>query len=287
MATSADPAARWNALLVEPPQVNEPGGWGGWFLDIAGRLLGGCRLVVAGVPHRLTEVEFYYHGGTHRDPFAHREPVQRHLGRWYFHRSHGVLRGGSFKGLDLTFAGPEAFGGILLRGIEQEGGALIDGPSRSVDHLLHLTGQPTVAALDAALDGQTAWDAEMPLYLRWLDDPPPAPPPLATARVGLSLRRFRDSEEAVRFLGQRYRFLSEPRRIRKGKLQTVVALHLDGLDPTAIAARTGTPRAALLRYLADFEAGRRETDAGAYFGIDLGPRDLARLLGCWQARYGS
>ncbi|MFO0929741.1 MAG: hypothetical protein U0736_22415 [Gemmataceae bacterium] len=134
-------ADQWTTLLVEPPGVDAPR-VARWFAAIAERLLGGSRLVVAGVAHRLTEVEFYYHGGTHLDPFAHRDPVQRHTGRWYFHRTGGTLRGGSFKGLDLTFAGADAFGGILIRGVEPEGGALIDGPSRTVDHLLHMTGQP-------------------------------------------------------------------------------------------------------------------------------------------------
>src|SRR5687768_13664992 len=111
----------WETLLSEPAgsgPVTDPAEW---FDRIARRLLGGSRLMVGGVPHRLTEIEFYYHAEGHRDPFAHCQPVQLFLGRWYFHRSGGTYRGGSFKGVDLTFAGPEAYGGILIRGMEAPG----------------------------------------------------------------------------------------------------------------------------------------------------------------------
>ena len=48
-----------------------------WFTRIATTLLTASRLVVAGQPHRLIEVEVYYHGPEHEDPFAHRDPVQQ------------------------------------------------------------------------------------------------------------------------------------------------------------------------------------------------------------------
>ncbi len=134
----------WQALLTEPTPFDEhtlPG----WFDAIAERLLCGCRLMVAGEAHRLTEIEMYYHGGWHLDPFSHRDPVTKATGPWYFHRTHGVYRGGSFKGVDLTFGGTEAFGGILIRGVEREDGVLVDGPSLLVDYLLGRSGKATVA----------------------------------------------------------------------------------------------------------------------------------------------
>src|SRR5262245_31905012 len=154
----------WEALLLEPAPLKHDA-FASWFYTIARRLLCGCRLMVAGVPHRLTEVEFYYHGGDHLDPFSHRDPVQKHLARWYFHRTRGAYRAGSFKGLDLTFAGPTAYGGILFRGLELASGTLVDGPSLLVDHLLHTTGAADVAALDASIAGRPAWDAGSPLHL--------------------------------------------------------------------------------------------------------------------------
>src|SRR5262245_24505099 len=180
----------WERLLLEPTDLPDDAAFQTWFRAIAQRLLCGWQLSVNGVPHRLTEVEFYYYGGAHLDLFSHRDPIQKALARWYFHRTAGVYRGGSFKGFDLTFAGPGAFGGVLIRGIEPEGGALIDGPSLSVDHLLRTTGHATVAALDEAIAGRPAWDTSSPLHLAWLPEVAPRAV-LESARVGLSLKKLR------------------------------------------------------------------------------------------------
>jgi hypothetical protein len=67
----------------------------------------------------------------------------------------------------------------------------------------------------------------------------------------------------------------------------VLALHTDGKDAEAIRELTGCPRAAVQRYVADFEAGKQTTDFGPYFGKDLTPKDLCRLHGTWWAVYGN
>ena len=113
----------WPQLLLATETLEDDRAYTPWFDAVARRLLCGCRVMVGGEPHRFTEIEFYYHGGTHLDPFTHRDPIQKSTGLWYFHRTNGVYRGGSFKGVDLTFGGPGAFGGVLIRGIEAEGGA--------------------------------------------------------------------------------------------------------------------------------------------------------------------
>src|SRR5947209_1578323 len=108
----------WQALLLESDDLKNSERLLEWFDHIAQRLLNGTILMVGGERHRFTEIEFYYHGGKHLDVFTHRDPIQKECGRWYFHRTRGTYRGGSFKGLDLTFGGPDAFGGVLIRGIE-------------------------------------------------------------------------------------------------------------------------------------------------------------------------
>jgi hypothetical protein len=156
MSTSID----WPALFRRPPDFADGPAADRWFATIAEALLNLASLRVNGVPHRLSEVEAYYHGPGHEDPFAHRDPVQLNLGRWYFHRTRGTYRGGSFKGLDVAFGGPvrdvgKAYGGILLRGLEAPDGTIIDGPSLLVDHLLRTTGFASVAELDAAIGERT------------------------------------------------------------------------------------------------------------------------------------
>src|SRR5262245_59151424 len=125
------PLPSWSRLLARPADFADGPTSDAWFARIAHRLLAGCRLVVAGKPHRLIEVEVYYHGPGHLDVFAHRDPVQVHPGRWYFHRSRGQYRGGSFKGIDLSFggmhAGQPAYGGVLFRGLVDDTGQQIDG----------------------------------------------------------------------------------------------------------------------------------------------------------------
>jgi hypothetical protein len=278
-------ASRWQQLLTEPGELRDDAAHEAWFDTIARRLLCGCTFLVGREPHRFTEIEFYYHGGTHLDPFTHRDPIQTHTGLWYFHRTGGVYRGGSFKGFDLTFGGPGRFGGILIRGLEQADGEWIDGPSLCVDHLLARTEAANVATLDEAIDARPAWEADNPLRLLWRDEMEERPL-LKSARVGLSLKKYRKAELPTRYILRPYRYLSEPRRISKGKLHMALALYARGAERAETRERTGCTKGALERYIADFEEGKKEESFDAYFGIELGPRELARLHGVWWARYG-
>ena len=275
--------SEWRALFQKPDDVSD--GVAGWFDRIAAQLLSGSQLVVGGEPHRFVEVEFYYCGDAHTDTFTHRDPIQRECGRWYLHRTHGVYRGGSFKGFDLTFGDGKAFGGALIRGIEGPDGKLIDGPSLCVDYLLARTGLREVATLDAAIGERAAWDSDNPLRLQSVHAS--APRSLwRSARVGLSLKRVKKTSDAPRFIMRPYRYLTEPSRTSKGKLLLVLALHAQGTDPETIRRLTDSPRQTIQRYIEDFEAGRAERDFSPYFGIDLGPKELCRLHGAWHANYG-
>lgn len=279
-----DLSVLWRSLLLEPAAL-DPARPAAWFEAIARRLLTGCRLRAGDRLHRLTEVEFYYHAAGHLDPFSHRQPLQRSAGRWYFHRSGGSYRGGSFKGLDLTFGNESSFGGILIRGLTLDTGTFLDGPSRLVDHLLRQVGKATVADLDAALASARVWSADRPLQLLWCDSAEEWSI-VSTARVGLSLKRPSLGAAAPAFVLRPYRFLSEPRQIRQGRLQTVLALHLRGQSNPEIQAITGCPRLTVERYVAACERGRRESTFAPYLGTDLKPDALARLHGLWQARFG-
>ena len=176
----------WPGLLCTAKPRDDDEHLPTWFGRIAERLLNGSRLRAGSKSYRLVEVEFYYHWSGHADPFCHRDPVEVEGGRWYFHRSHGIYRGGSFKGVDVTFGGGGTHAGILFRGAETENGTLIDGPSLLVDHLLAVTGQPDVATFDALTAGRKTWDPENPLKLETA--PLEQRPILRTGRVGLSLK---------------------------------------------------------------------------------------------------
>jgi hypothetical protein len=266
----------WEAIFRRPARLSEQTVQQ-WFARIAEHLLNGSRFVIGSVPHRFTEIEFYYRGHSHEDPFAHADPIQVHLGRWYFHRTGGAYRGGSFKGIDLTFGNGQAHAGVLIRGIESESGELIDGPSLVVDRLLDLSANRIVAELDRIIDSRSAWDTTSPLHI--VPANPLAKEVLVCARVGLSLRRARAGSSMPAFLTRPYRFLTEPRRIGKGKVQMVMGLHRTGRAADEIRKETGCPTRTVTTYLAEYEIGRREGDFEDYFGIDLGPKDLCRLHG--------
>ncbi len=274
----------WLTLLRQSDPRSTPETLDNWFTRIAQRLLNGSRLVVGRQAHRLVEIEFYYWSQTHPDPFTHRDPIQFHIGHWYFHRTRGTFRGGSFKGLDLTFGDRTTSGGILFRGLETPEGTLIDGPSLCVDHLLDATGAASVSALDRAIAGRLAWDESNPLLLRQMDTIEDRPL-VRSARVGLLLKKGGSPTESTRFVMRPYRYLSEPRRTKKGKLHVVLALHVRGDSFDDIQRRTNCPRRAIERYVADFEIGRKEADFTPYLGIDLRPAQLAQLYGVWSAHF--
>lgn len=273
----------WQGILNKPPETHNSDELLGWFTRMAQCLLNELTFVAAGRPHRFAEIEFYYHGEGHPDIFTHRDPIQQQYGRWYFHRTQGEYRSGSFKGLDLAFGEGTNFGGVLIRCIGTPDGNLIDGPSLCVDHLLKETGMDTVAALDKAIDGRRAWDGGNLLRLERAE-PPRNQPLYSSGRVGLSLKRFKSSSTATRYILRPYRFLSEPNRIKKGKTYLVLALHAQGKSAAEISQLTGSPGRSVQKYIEDFEAGKSEADFGRYFGIDLSTGDLCRLHGTWYAQ---
>lgn len=217
-----------------------------WFARIATTLLTAARLVVAGKPHRLIEVEVYYHGPGHEDPFAHRDPVQQAVGVWYFHRTGGTYRGGSFKGLDLAFGAPGVFGGVLFRGLETADGRFVDGPSLLVDHVLMTTGIRTVRELDATIGGRLAWDASSPVHL--VAAKPEPREVYRAARVGLTLKRAAGKAWPT-FLTKDYRFLTEPRHTKKGKAHIIRGLHRAGVPAERIRELTGSPLASIQKHI--------------------------------------
>src|SRR5262245_4288513 len=179
-----------SALLEPRPNLDAPGVAEIWFHDVATCLLGPCRLRAAGSVVRLVEIEFYYDSQEHPDPFTHRHAEQATSARWYFHRIGESYRGGSFKGIDLTFGNSSAHGGILIRSLETPEGRLVVGPSLCVDYLLTATGSSSVAALASAIGGRPATDPVSPLQLIDGSYGQVEVTLFRSARVGLSLSRL-------------------------------------------------------------------------------------------------
>lgn len=255
-----------------------------WFDDVSAFLLGDVALIAGDRSHRLVEIEFYYNGGDHPDPFAHCDPVQQTHRRWYFHRDEGSYRGGSFKGLDITF-GEGAFGGILIRSLRADDGTIINGCSLCVDHLLRCTQKASVAELDGDIGDRTIDDTTSPLHLA---ANAAAPPNIwKTARVGLTLKRAYKFPEMPRYIMRPYRYLTEARPIKKGRVHHVIGLHKGGKTPEEIRALTNSPNKSITSYIADFEAGKSITSFRKWYGKSLSNSALCQMHGAWAAKYES
>jgi hypothetical protein len=204
---------------------------------------------------------------------------------WYFHKSRGQYRGGSFKGVDITFGHANATGGILIRGIAKPNDELVDGPSLTVDYLLQSAGFADVRSLDSAIARRRAWDAGNPLGLAVVREAENRQI-YQSPRVGLSLKRP-GLTEGPRYVMSPYRFLTEPKRIRKGKTLLILGLHAAGCSPRQIQALTGTPQNAIQRATAASDAAQAVVDWQEFVSQELTPKSLCRLHGVWQAAFGS
>jgi hypothetical protein len=273
-------------LSQKPKTVTADEHFAPWFALIAQRLLNEADFVVAGQRYRFAELEMYYSGWGHSDLFAHRDPIQLEDGRWYFHRTRGEYRGGSFKGLDLALGDGASFFGILIRTVVAADGTVLDGPCVTVDHLLAKTKAASVAALDGIINQRSLWDTTSPIHVVEAEKPRTATV-YASSRVGLSLKKAKGKPDAPKFVARPYRFLTEPSRISKGKPHLVLALHRAGRTPEEIRAIIDMPLKTINRYIADFNAGKQVENFDGYIGKDLGTSDLCKMLGTWHAKYGT
>jgi hypothetical protein len=270
--------------LVPPPSAEEAE-YPPAFARLAELLLNRATLYIAQKPHRFTEIEFYFKGHRHDDKFTHCDSMQRRFGAWYFHRTGGEYRSGTYKGLDIAFGDGQAFAGILIRGIEaMDDGKYIDGPCMFVDHALALTQKTGVADLAASFDLSIdkPEGGASPLYIT-----PEAEsrgrPLYGTARIGLSLKRG-NTEARQRFIARHYRYISEPLKCKKGKLHLAVALHQKGQSLAEICKITESREAVVKGYLDAHEAGKAKpfTD----FGGELATRELCELFGKCHGQWG-
>ena len=209
------------------------------------------QLNVFGHPCRILEVEFYFFGGQHRDPFAHCHEVQREFGHWYLHRVGTGFRNGSFKGIDLTFGQDTSFGGMLIRSLLDADGSVVCGPSLCVDHLIARSTVGHVRQLNELIGRRSALDTRNPIHLAERTATATdleREKVFRSARVGLSTARIPADAQPQLFLDREYRFLREPKKIKKGRPLLIRALHRSGHSSDEIRAITGSPAKSIAKY---------------------------------------
>ncbi|KAF8575330.1 hypothetical protein K439DRAFT_1277856, partial [Ramaria rubella] len=219
----------------------------------------------------ILEIEFYlYMDEVHSDPFCHAHDDQRISAQWYFHRAPrntastirpthseaGGYRGGTRKGLDLTFGTPitsqffpvpevslrlpQIRGGILLRTMKtvDGSGTVISGPSLLVDHILKITKSRNVSELvNVKLAGRISAippaDAQSTaLYLIPYSRGKSPLPIHRSPRVGLDLAHSsvvpRVTDPRVQYLSKLYRYFIRPELLKSnGRCHTLIGLLLE------------------------------------------------------------
>ncbi|CAE6477535.1 unnamed protein product [Rhizoctonia solani] len=276
------------------------------FKSIAQTLMQGFELCVTSkssvvTTYEFQEVEFYWYNqqSGHIDPFTHAAEEQRVSGNWYFHRAPrrvppnsqstapvpspktNGFRGGTRKGLDLTFGVPStdtstiAYGGILLRTLRNTQTKKVTcGPSLLVDEVLRSSEADSPATLVGALwKGDTSAflspEAELGpsrVFLRPVDRKGAKPPVMySSPRIGLELSRIQTAGEAtathprVRYVLRPYRFFTHPELMGPIRPQTFYGLLLAqeaGQLTRSIADVTGMKPIQIPTYSGYVEAGR-------------------------------
>ena len=244
--------------------------------SFAHQILRSKALQIGGVSHPLVEIELYLWTLGHTDPFSHRNPLQKEPGRWHFHMQGGTYRGGTYKGLDVTFSllqSMECYGGLLIRSIQLPGGSVLEGPCRVVDYILEKTGSASILDLVKKMNSPSATDDKNPFFLH---DQPRYVPIYASPRVGLTLKRFTDDKPE--YLMRPYRYVTHL-KLKKNKNLITLALYQSGLHIKEISELTGTSESVIQRYISQFKDGRERKRSIDEFRGNLSVSDLSYMCG--------
>jgi hypothetical protein len=202
------------------------------FHRMAERVLHGVTVLVAGAPHRFTELEFYCNSPAHPDTFTHGDVMQEELARWYFHRSGGEYKGGTYKGLDIAVRPPRrARGDPDPRRPSRWRTALHRRPVHVRRSPARPHRPPSIAALVAGFDRSADAAPGSPLHIT-VDDVRRTADIHESPRIGLTLKRGGLAERA-RFLARPYRLPQRAREHQEGSRHT---------SSSASIARVATPR---------------------------------------------
>ena len=190
--------------------------------------LQGVDLRVGSTLVRVVEIEVY----RFPDPYLHGQPEQKFQGRWYFHKSGNTegptgFKGGTYKGLDLTWGTSEAPGGFLIRSILASDN-LIEGPCKVVEFILAQTNCVSISEL-VSLSSEyppRCDDVNFPLHL--VDAVRRTDPLYSGPRVGLS---YREEDLSKKYFGANLRFTIYP-HLSKNKFSLVLSF-LQSKSPLA------------------------------------------------------
>jgi hypothetical protein len=251
---------------------------------LASKLINDTRLVIDDEVYMFGELEAYLSDKNHIDPFVHCDLNQQTPFKWYFHKFNGKsYKGGSFKGMDLTFATQDKDGycGMLVRSIHKLDDnnkivSTVEGPCNVVDYILKENNSNSVK--DFVEDHGIDVFKNKKLYLKKHNHGPNNTLNIYSGpRVGLTLKK--DQTKAKhKYLMANYRYIVNPRLVAKYRTQMAYGLYLQGETSNSVEQITGVKGKKLKSHV-DFvndEVGDYEfTD---FYNIGLKSNDLLLLM---------
>lgn len=163
-----------NVLLLDSTLYKQCNNYDEKFYQLTNTLLNKTLLVINNKEYRLREIELYLFTDDHPDTYTHKDIDQNIPCRWYFHKKGNTYKGGTYKGLDITFGFQDpnkckiTYAGILIRGISNNNN-LVTGPSKVVDHILRETKFEKITDLVKNLESLYDVSKKSLLYLRYND----------------------------------------------------------------------------------------------------------------------
>lgn len=225
------------------------------FQEIALALMNSTLLEINGQDYKISEVEFYFQNEFFNDPFVHCQPRQKQVNQWYFHRKGDGFKDGKIKGLDITIGNENAFGGMLIRGIENvQTGEVIDGPSLVVDAILRAYQVEKVQEIAPTLEMHVITEANASFRLKEYDHKV-LTIPTKCPRVGLTVISGENQYLRERFLLRDYRFLADPKKTEKFRHTIFLALINQGMSQKHAAEVVGLREVEALKYMFNYERG--------------------------------
>ncbi|KAH3756716.1 hypothetical protein Pelo_11485 [Pelomyxa schiedti] len=259
------------------------------FDRIANFLFNSCTLYIGQLPHYFAELEFYFNAYAHKDTFTHGDAMQMTYGNWYFHKTGGKYRSGTFKGMDLTFGPSGAYGGILVRGLYDPSSKTIkDGPCVCVDYILKMN---KADSIDKFVRSHGTFVTLQPgedctkraLWLAAHPDAPRNAKLIKSPRVGLSLKNSTQNKES--YIMRPYRYVAYPGLTKKGKHHMAMWLLQQGTPQASIRQTLCSTSATITKWVQSYESGKSK-EPSAFIGGDLSQAEkVCELYGACSNRF--
>lgn len=264
------------------------------FLQVCNFILNHCILSIHGFSYRIVELEVYFYTNettNHRDPYVHRADIQHEFGKWYFHQSgrnrNSKYKGGNRQGLGISIGEEQkgCCGSILIRSIaelgkEMEIQKVIEGPSLVVDCVLEKNEVSSIEELvKQKLKNEICVEKSKDVLCLIVNDMLPVLKVIQSNRFGLTLKKKGEEMERSKYVCRLYRFLTQPKRMKKGKPHMIVSLYHLGKSEEEIIELLGTSKQIVKTYTNLYEKGKKHKNVKRFYGINLTAKQVCELFG--------